>query len=47
MQALDFEFIKEKTVKKYHCSNFDQRQEHIQDFLKAYNCGKKLKALNL
>lgn len=38
--------LKENTVKKYHYSSFDHLHHHIQDFLKAYNCAKKLKALN-
>ena len=38
--------LKENTVKKYHYSTFDSLRQHIQDFLRAYNCAKKLKALH-
>lgn len=37
--------LKDNTVKKYHYSTFDSLNQHIQDFLRAYNCAKKLKAL--
>ena len=37
--------LKENTVKKYHYTTFDELHQHIQSFLKAYNCAKKLKAL--
>lgn len=37
--------LKENTVKKYHYTCREQLETHIQDFLKAYNCGKKLRAL--
>jgi transposase InsO family protein len=37
--------LKENTVKKYHYGDAEQLNRHIQDFLRAYNCAKKLKAL--
>ena len=37
--------IKEATVHKYHYENVEQLSKHLQNFITAYNCGKKLSAI--
>lgn len=38
--------IKEATVKRFHYDDHDQLRQHLQDFIKAYNFGRRLKTLN-
>jgi transposase InsO family protein len=38
--------IKDATVKRYHYDNHDQLRQHLDDFIKAYNFGRRLKTLN-
>jgi len=37
--------IKEATVKRYHYDSHDQLRQHLQDFIDAYNFGRRLKTL--
>ena len=37
--------IKEATVKRYHYDSHDQLRSHLQDFVSAYNFGRRLKTL--
>jgi hypothetical protein len=37
--------IQEATVNKYFYKNYYELNEHLSYFLKAYNCGKRLKTL--
>ncbi|ABA04554.1 integrase, catalytic region [Nitrobacter winogradskyi Nb-255] len=37
--------IKDATVKRFHYDNHDQLRRHLQDFIKAYNFGRRLKTL--
>ncbi len=37
--------IKEATVKRYHYDNHDQLKQHLNDFINAYNYGRRLKTL--
>ena len=37
--------IKEATVKRYHYHSHDQLQQHLSDFVAAYNFGRRLKTL--
>jgi hypothetical protein len=37
--------IKEATVKRYHYDSHDQFKTHLQDFIDAYNYGRRLKTL--
>jgi transposase InsO family protein len=37
--------IKEATVKRYHYNNHDQLKQHLNDFINAYNYGRRLKTL--
>jgi transposase-like protein len=37
--------IQEATVNKYFYENYEELKEHLSYFLKAYNCGKRLKTL--
>ena len=37
--------IKDATVKRYHYGNHDQLRQHLDDFIKAYNFGRRLKTL--
>ena len=37
--------IKEATVKRYHYDTHRQLETHLQDFINAYNYGKRLKTL--
>jgi hypothetical protein len=37
--------IKEATVKKYHYENEESLKNNLNDFLKAYNFAKRLKAI--
>ncbi len=37
--------IKEATVQRYHYDSHDQLRRHLDDFLAAYNFGRRLKAL--
>lgn len=37
--------IKDATVKRYHYDNHDQLRQHLDDFIKAYNFGRRLKTL--
>ena len=37
--------IKEATVKRYHYASHDQLRRHLDDFLSAYNFGRRLKIL--
>ena len=37
--------IKEATVKRYHYDSHRQLQNHLADFLNAYNYGRRLKTL--
>jgi len=37
--------IKEATVKRYHYDNHDQLKQHLDDFIDAYNYGRRLKTL--
>jgi transposase InsO family protein len=37
--------IKEATVKRYHYDRHDQLESHLNDFINAYNYGKRLKTL--
>ncbi|RMI14839.1 IS481 family transposase [Sinorhizobium meliloti] len=38
--------IKEATVKRFHYDDHDQLRQHLQDFIEAYNFGRRLKTLN-
>ena len=38
--------IKDATVKRYHYDNHDQLRQHLDDFMAAYNFGRRLKTLN-
>lgn len=38
--------IKDATVKRFHYDNHDQLRRHLQDFIEAYNFGRRLKTLN-
>ncbi|WP_416193570.1 integrase core domain-containing protein [Nitrobacter sp. TKz-YC01] len=38
--------IKDATVKRFHYDNHDQLRRHLQDFIDAYNFGRRLKTLN-
>jgi len=38
--------IKEATVQRYHYDNHDQLRRHLNDFVAAYNFGRRLKTLN-
>ncbi|GHT95800.1 hypothetical protein FACS1894122_13630 [Alphaproteobacteria bacterium] len=38
--------IKEATVKKYYYENSEQLEKHLNDFIRAHNFGKRLRALN-
>ncbi|TGQ26991.1 DDE-type integrase/transposase/recombinase, partial [Mesorhizobium sp. M4B.F.Ca.ET.214.01.1.1] len=37
--------VKEATVKRFHYDNHDQLRQHLQDFIDAYNFGRRLKTL--
>ena len=37
--------IKDATVKRYHCDSHDQLERHLDDFVSAYNFGRRLKIL--
>jgi hypothetical protein len=37
--------IKDATVKRYHYDSHDQLQQHLADFVAAYNFGRRLKTL--
>ena len=37
--------IKEATVKRFHYDSHDQLRSHLQDFVSAYNFGRRLKTL--
>jgi len=37
--------IKEATVKRYHHDSHDQLERHLDDFVSAYNFGRRLKTL--
>lgn len=37
--------IKDATVKRYHCDSHDQLRQHLDDFILAYNFGRRLKTL--
>ena len=37
--------IKEATVKRYHYDSHRQFEAHLNDFIGAYNCGRRLKTL--
>ena len=37
--------IKEATVKRYHYDRHDQLENHLADFVNAYNYGRRLKTL--
>ena len=37
--------IKDATVKRFHYDNHDQLRRHLQDFINAYNFGRRLKTL--
>jgi transposase InsO family protein len=37
--------IKEATVKRYHYDRHEQLESHLDDFIKAYNYGRRLKTL--
>ncbi|PXW52503.1 integrase-like protein [Chelatococcus asaccharovorans] len=37
--------IKEATVKRYHYDSHDQLERHLQEFVSAYNFGRRLKSL--
>jgi transposase InsO family protein len=37
--------IKEATVKRYHYETHDQLQKHLDNFVDAYNFGRRLKTL--
>ena len=37
--------IKEATVKRHHYDSHDQLRRHLQDFIEAYNFGRRLKTL--
>ena len=37
--------IKEATVKRYHYESHDRLRSHPDDFVRAYNCGRRLKTL--
>jgi len=39
--------IKDATVKTYHYESFLKLQQHLQSFLAAYNCAKRLKSIKL
>ncbi len=34
------------TVKRFHYDDHDQLRQHLQDFIEAYNFGRRLKTLN-
>ena len=38
--------IKDATVKRYHYNSYDQLVRHLDDFVAAYNFGRRLKTLN-
>jgi len=37
--------IKEATVQRYHYDNHKQLRQHLDDFVSAYNFGRRLKTL--
>jgi transposase InsO family protein len=37
--------IKDATVKRYHYDSHDQLRQHLDDFISAYNFGRRLKTL--
>ena len=37
--------IKEATVKRFHCESHEQLRNHLDDFISAYNFGRRLKTL--
>lgn len=37
--------IKDATVKRFHYDSHDQLRSHLQDFVSAYNFGRRLKTL--
>ena len=37
--------IKEATVQRYHYDNHQQLERHLNDFVEAYNFGRRLKTL--
>ncbi len=37
--------IKDATVKRFHYDSHDQLRRHLQDFIDAYNFGRRLKTL--
>ncbi len=37
--------IKDATVKRFHYDSHHQLRRHLQDFIDAYNCGRRLKTL--
>jgi hypothetical protein len=37
--------IKDATVKRFHYDDHDQFRQHLQDFIAAYNFGRRLKTL--
>jgi transposase InsO family protein len=37
--------IKEATVKRFHYDNHEQLTRHLEDFINAYNYGRRLKTL--
>jgi transposase InsO family protein len=37
--------IKDATVKRYHYDSHDQLRQHLNDFISAYNFGRRLKTL--
>ena len=38
--------LKEATVKRFHYNTHDQLRRHLDDFVNAYNFGRRLKTLN-
>jgi hypothetical protein len=38
--------LKEATVKRFHYDTHDQLRRHLDDFVNAYNFGRRLKTLN-
>ena len=37
--------IKDATAKRFHYDSHHQLRRHLQDFIDAYNCGRRLKTL--
>ena len=37
--------IKDATVKRFHYDSHHQLRRHLQDFIDAYNCGRRLQTL--